>query len=100
MANHRKVLRSEVVNYSAQYRKMQLDILPRVLQAYGLDVESWPPVTLILTMGSLSLLLLIEQGFGFDMGHAETISVVERQIRELEGERWTDHPALAHRTSP
>ena len=100
LANHRKVLRSEVVNYSAQYRKMQLDILPRVLQAYGLDVESWPPVTLILTMGSLSLLLLIEQGFGFDMGHADMIRVVERQIRELEGERWTDHPALAHRTSP
>ena len=100
LANHRKVLRSEVVNYSAQYRQMQLDILSRVLQAYGLDVDTWPPATLILTMGSLSLLLLIEQGFGFDMGHAETIGVVERQIRELEGERWTDHPALAHRTSP
>ena len=100
LANHRKVLRSEVVNYSAQYRQMQLDILSRVLQAYGLDVDTWPPATLILTMGSLSLLMLIERGFGFDMGHAETISVVERQIRELEGERWTDHPALAHRTSP
>jgi hypothetical protein len=24
------------------------------------------------------------------------IGVVERQIRELEGERWLDHPALAH----
>jgi AcrR family transcriptional regulator len=100
LANHRKALRSEVVNYSAQYRQMQLDILSRVLQAYGLDVDTWPPATLILTMGSLSLLLLIEQGFGFDMGHAETIGVVERQIRELEGERWTDHPALAYRKRP
>lgn len=97
LANHRKALRSEVVNYSAQYRQMQLDILSRVLEGYGLDGETWPPVTLILTMGSLTLLLRIEQGFGFDMGHAEMIEVVERQIRELEGERWTDHPALAQR---
>ena len=97
LANHRKAIRSEIVNYSAQYRQMQLDILSQVLEAYGLDVDIWPPVTLILTMGSLSLLLLIEQGFGFDMGHAEMTAVVERQIRELEGERWTDHPALAQR---
>jgi AcrR family transcriptional regulator len=99
LANHRKALRSEIVDYSAQYRQMQLDILSRVLEGYGLDVDTWPAVTLILTMGSLTLLLLIEQGFGFDMGHAEMIAVVERQIRELEGERWTDHPALAPRRS-
>lgn len=97
LANHRKAIRSEIVNYSAQYRQMQLDILSRVLEAYGLDVDTWPPVTLILTMGSLSLLQLIEQEFGFDMGHDEMIKVVERQIRELEGERFTDHPALAYR---
>jgi hypothetical protein len=71
-----------------------------LLHFYGLDVDDWPPATLMLTMGRLSLLVLIEQGSGFDMGHAETIGVVERQIRELEGERWTDHPALAHQTSP
>jgi AcrR family transcriptional regulator len=99
LANHRKAIRSEIVNYSAEYRRMQLDILAPVLAAYGLQVDTWPPVTLILTMGSLSLLLLIEQGFGFDMGHAEMVAVVERQIRELEGERWTDHPALAPRRS-
>jgi AcrR family transcriptional regulator len=99
LANHRKALRAEIVHYSAQYRQMQLDILSRVLSGYGLDVDTWPPVTLILTMGSLTLLLLIEEGFGFDMGHAEMITVVERQIRQLEGERWTDHPALAHRTT-
>ena len=100
VANHRKAIRSVIFEYSAQYRQMQLDILSRVLEAYGLDLHTWPPVTLILAMGSLSLLQLIEQGFGFDVGHAEMIAVVEREITKLEGERWTDHPALAHRRTP
>lgn len=97
LANHRKEIRAEIVTYSAKFRQMQLDVLSRVLDGYGVDVTTWPPVTLILAMGSLSLLQLVEQGFGFDMGHREMIEVVERQIRALEGERWLDHPALAHR---
>jgi AcrR family transcriptional regulator len=97
LANHRKAIQAEVVEYSARYRAMQLEILSRVLDGYGLDVETWPPVTVILTMGSLSLLLLIERGLGFEMGHAEMIGAIERQIRELEGDRWTGHPALARR---
>ncbi len=97
LANHRKAIRSEIVEYSARYRRMQLDVLSMVLAGYGLDVETWPPVTIILTLGSVSLLLLIERGLGFEMGHAEMIAAVERQIRELEGDRWTGHPALAHR---
>jgi AcrR family transcriptional regulator len=97
LANHRKEIRAEIVAYSAKFRQMQLEVLSRVLDGYGVDVTTWPPVTLILAMGSLSLLLLVEQGFGFDMGHNETIEFVERQIQSLEGERWLDHPALAHR---
>jgi AcrR family transcriptional regulator len=97
LANHRKEIRAEIVAYSAKFRQMQLEVLSRVLDGYGVDVTTWPPVTLILAMGSLSLLLLVEQGFGFDMGHRETIEFVERQIQALEGERWLDHPALAHR---
>jgi hypothetical protein len=48
-------------------------------------------------MGSISLLLLIEKGMGFDLGHVDVIAVVEREICALEGERWTEHPALARR---
>ena len=99
LANHRKAIQAEIVDYSAKYRQMQLDVLSDVLAGYGLDVETWPPVTLILTMGSASLLLLIEKGFGFDMGHAEMVATIERELRALEGDRWVGHPALARRPS-
>lgn len=99
LAHHRPSIRAEVVQYSARYRRQQLDALTEVLAGYGLDIETWPPVTVILLMGSISLLLLIEQGMGFDLGHAEMTALVEREIRALEGDRWTIHPALARRTS-
>ena len=99
LAHHRPVIQAEVVEYSAKYRQQQLDVLTKVLAGYGLDVETWPPVTLILMMGSISLLLLIEKGMGFDIGHADMVAVVEREIRTVEGDRWTEHPALARRTS-
>ena len=99
LANHRSAVHAEVVEYSARYRRQQLDILAEVLAGYGLDTETWPPVAVILMMGSVSLLLLIEKGLGFEMGHAEMIAVVEREIRALEGDRWTVHPALARRSS-
>ena len=99
LAHHRPAIRAEVVDYSAKYRQQQLDVLTKVLAGYGVNVATWPPVTIILMMGSISLLLLIEQGMGFDVGHAEMTAVVEREIRALEGDRWTEHPALARRTS-
>lgn len=98
LAHHRPAVRAEVVEYSARYRRQQLEVLTTVLEGYGLDLEQWPPVTLVLALGSISLLLLIEKGFGYDLGHDEMRDVVERQIRELEGERFTGHPALALRS--
>lgn len=99
LAHHRPAVRAEVVEYSAKYRQQQLDILTTVLAGYGVDADRWPAVSLILVMGSVSLLLLIEKGMGFELGHAEMTAVVEREIRALEGDRWTAHPALARRTS-
>jgi len=98
LAHHRPAVRAEIVEYSARYRRLQLDVLSGVLEGYGVDAATWPPVAIILMLGSISLLLLIEKGFGFDLGHEEMTTVVERHIRLLEGERWTGHPALARRS--
>ena len=39
LANHRKAIQAEIVEYSAKYRRMQLDVLSKVLAGYGLDMR-------------------------------------------------------------
>ena len=97
LANHRKAIRSEIAGYSRRFRQTQLDVLSRVLVGYGVDPQVWPPVTIILMMAGISRFLLIEQEFELDMGHAEMIAVIERHIRELEGDRVLDPVPLASR---
>ncbi len=97
LANHRKAIRSEIAGYSKRFRQTQLDVLSRVLVGYGVDPQVWPPVTIILMMAGISRFLLMEQEFEVDMGHVEMIAVIERHIRELEGDRVVDPAPLAAR---
>jgi hypothetical protein len=87
LANHRKAIRAEIANLSRRHRQMQVDVLTRVLRGYGLDIDTWPPVTIILAMAGISRYLLMEEQFGIDTGHREMVEVIEREIRALEGDR-------------
>lgn len=87
LANHRKVIREKIADYSRRFRKAQLDTLSTVLEGYGVDPASWPPASIILVASGISRFLLIEEAFGIDIGHAETIGMVEDFIRDLEGDR-------------
>jgi AcrR family transcriptional regulator len=87
LANHRKNIRSEIASYSRKHRQMELDVLSRVLKSYGVDQDQWPPVTIVLAISAISQYIRVEEGFDIDTGHAEMISVIERHIRELEGDR-------------
>jgi AcrR family transcriptional regulator len=91
LANHRKAIQSEIVTYSQKFRTMQLDVISGVLKGYGVDPDCWPPVTVMLLMSGISRFLLMEEAFGIDTGHAETIALVERHLRQLEGERRSGH---------
>ena len=87
LANHRKAIQSEIVSYSQKFRTMQLEVISGVLNGYGIDAQRWPPVTVMLLMSGISRFLLMEEAFGIEVGHAETIALVERHIRQLEGDR-------------
>ena len=87
LANHRKAIRAEIAAYSKKFRTLQLEMLSDVLERYGVDSQRWPPASLILLMASFSRFMHIEEGFGLDIGHAETVAVIEREIRALEGDR-------------
>jgi AcrR family transcriptional regulator len=87
LGNHRKAIRTEIASYSKKFRRMQIDALSSVLERYGLDPEEWPPMSVIVAMFGISRFLLMEEAYDLDLGHTETVAVVERLIRRLEGER-------------
>lgn len=87
LGNHRKAIRAEVASYSRKFRRQQLDALSSVIEGYGVDPEEWPPASVILFMAGISRFLLTEDAYDLDIRHAETIAVVERYLRQFEGER-------------
>jgi AcrR family transcriptional regulator len=87
LANHRKAIRAEIAAYWLRFREQQVRELGGVLEGHGLDPASWPPQSLLLLMVAAARFLHIEDEFGVDLGHAETVAMIERQLRSFEGER-------------
>jgi AcrR family transcriptional regulator len=90
LANHRKAIKKEIAAQSRRQRRLQLERLTAVLDGYGVDLEQWPAAALILLMAGTARFLLLEESFNVDIGHTETIALIEREIQNLEGERRHD----------
>jgi AcrR family transcriptional regulator len=87
LANHRKAIRAEIANYSEEFRRRQVDTLSSVLERYGIDSDALPAAALMFFMTSLSRVLIMErESIGISIGHAEALEVVERYLRQLEGD--------------
>jgi AcrR family transcriptional regulator len=93
LANHRKVIRTEIAAYAERFRQMQLDAVARVLDRHGIAPDVCPPVVVVLAMTGVSQVLILEKALGMTTGHDETMAVVERYLRELE----KDPPTTASR---
>ena len=87
LANHRKAIRAEITAYSLKMRTLQMEKLSSVLEGHGVDLDAWPPASVALLMVGISRFLLMEEAFDIDIGHAETVQLIERHIHALEGER-------------
>jgi AcrR family transcriptional regulator len=86
MANHRKGLRAEIAYYSKRFREEQRWIVDRALKAYGVDSDELPAVVAIVLLTSVSRVLVMEENLEVLDGHTETVEVVERYLRQLEGD--------------
>jgi len=87
LANHRKAVKTVMVENSRKFRHMQLDRLASALESYGVDPKEWPPAAVIVLLSGISRYLRTDESFGIDIGHDETIELVERHIQALEGPR-------------
>jgi AcrR family transcriptional regulator len=89
LANHRKELRAEIAYYAERFRDEQSKAVASALQRYGIDPDELPPVVAIALIMGVSQLLVVEEALGMSAGHAETVQVVERYLRRLEGDPAT-----------
>lgn len=90
LANHRAELRAELAYYAERFRAAQTETFANVLENYGVDTDRMPPVAAAFLMTGVPGILFMEQAVGISAGHAEIVTVVERYLRELEGDPLPD----------
>jgi AcrR family transcriptional regulator len=83
LANHRKVIRAEIARYAERFRVQQIEALQAVLARSGVDPQPLSAVVLSVLVTSVSRVLVMEQALGMSAGHADTVELVERCLRQL-----------------
>ena len=84
LANHRKIVRSELATYAEQFRKIQLELLQDHLAASGVDLHGVPVVSILVLIAGMSRGLMLEQSLGMETGLAETEAVIGRLLDDLD----------------
>ena len=87
LARRHDAVRDEIAAYSRRFRTRQLEVLSETVKGYGLSADEWPPASVFLVMASVQRYLQMESSVGVDLGHADLVRVIERQLVALEGER-------------
>ena len=80
LANHRKVIRTEIAAYGDRLRKLQEEALARHFAQRGVEPKI-PPGVVVMLMSSVGLTLMMEAAVGMSRAHAETEALVEAWLR-------------------
>lgn len=84
LANHRKAVQREVVAFGDRYRRTQIDIVRKVFDRKGGSDFPWTPAFVAALLNSMAGGMALESGIGISEGHADTQSVVERLLDQLD----------------
>ncbi|NUU22047.1 MAG: TetR/AcrR family transcriptional regulator [Streptomycetaceae bacterium] len=84
LANHRKVIRAELADYSARFRLLQEQALGRVLEAHGItpDKPSLPALTLLLA--GIPRVLAMDDAVGLHHARDEVLALVEEYLQNYD----------------
>ena len=83
LANHKPVLRAEMVAHSERMRAAQVAALTRLLGERIAGPGGCPPAGLTLVLAGIGRALVMEGGMGVTGGHAEARAFVEQWIAGL-----------------
>ena len=79
LGNHREVGRSEIVDHTSRLRAIQLE----ALEAQGRGTRI-PPAAALFLLSGIPKMILMEEDFGIDVGHADVVALVERWLDDVE----------------
>jgi AcrR family transcriptional regulator len=84
LAGRRDAVRAVIVESAAQFRKLQVAAIARVMKERGIDRKAFPPAGVALLMATLSRGIVMEDTLGLSLGHAQLRSMVRRVLRAIE----------------
>jgi AcrR family transcriptional regulator len=84
LANHRKTIRIEIVQFAENARALQAKALSGQLRSSGADCGGCSPLCLSMLLTSVSRNLIFESGVGISSGHAEARAYVEHELTALQ----------------
>ncbi len=86
LANHRPQLAADLRHYAQTFREEQAEMVASVLEKYKVDQQTVPPMAVAFLMTVIPPVLFMEDQLDITAGHAEIVGLVERYLREVEGE--------------
>jgi AcrR family transcriptional regulator len=89
LAGRRDAVRAVIVESAAQFRKLQVAAISRVMKERGIDRKAFPPAGVALLMATLSRGIVMEDTLGLSLGHAQLRSMVRRVLRAIEASAGT-----------
>jgi AcrR family transcriptional regulator len=82
-ANHQKELKLVIAAFGEEARRVQSQIITRVLKESQIDTKEWPPVVLAFILECTARSLTLESNLGQSGGHRSVIAFVKRMTDRL-----------------
>lgn len=86
-ANHRPPLKAEVGDVAREIRRMQMEVLDKLLVEYGIDPELFPPPLVAAAVQGLAFSAVQDHVAGYDTAAGEAIAAMDRLVDRLEAGR-------------
>jgi AcrR family transcriptional regulator len=86
-AHHRAMLQAEVAEFAGDVRRVEMETLAAILDAYGVDQSTFPPALVAAAVQGLALVVVQDEVRGFDTAHDEARAAMAHVIDRLERER-------------
>jgi AcrR family transcriptional regulator len=92
LANHRKLISSEIARNSGDFRASEAEALARALGG-SLDRSVCDPVALVILVTGISRILVMEEAIGVTSGHAEVKKLIDWLLARVTRANLAEAPA-------